>query len=334
MRNLIKANHLIEEIARKYKEITPITQKDEELFSKFFKTEPHTYGNSWTYVTQGMYGIGPYGLGYKYYDGNNLSAIAVYPKIENPATHCFYWVRPIGRQILDVILSLSSDILKDYSMPTYTKKIYREQFYYLNKKGFKDTKKFPWHSSCPSEDDTYPEQIIDAEKTLKIIETLPKSKYVKKINLRAENLQKRYGIEINNSSFKSNALTVAKRFFNSKTMKKKKINLSTEYDYYNMIFANKDRETLVKNVIYIKEKPVGFYLMEQLDYLYTSIYALIVLRDKIKFLADYTFLYILNNLKTPYLNTGGSEDEGIHQFKKKYYPQREQQMYWATNYVS
>jgi hypothetical protein len=219
-------------------------------------------------------------------------------------------------------------------MPTYTKKIYREQFYYLNKKGFKDTKKFPWHSSCPSEDDTYPEQIIDAEKTLKIIETLPKSKYVKKINLRAENLQKRYGIEINNSSFKSNAWTVAKRFFNSKTMKKKKINLSTEYDYYNMIFANKDRETLVKNVIYIKEKPVGFYLMEQLDYLYTSIYALIVLRDKIKFLADYTFLYILNNLKTPYLNTGGSEDEGIHQFKKKYYPQREQQMYWATNYVS
>jgi len=63
MRDLKKANQLISEIARENKYISPVSLKDFDLFQRFFKREPHTYGNSWTYVVQGKYGIGPYGFG-------------------------------------------------------------------------------------------------------------------------------------------------------------------------------------------------------------------------------------------------------------------------------
>ncbi len=57
MKDLAKANKLIADIAAKDKRITPITPKDEKLFAEFLKKEPHTYGNSWIYVTQGDYTV-------------------------------------------------------------------------------------------------------------------------------------------------------------------------------------------------------------------------------------------------------------------------------------
>ncbi|MBI3366120.1 hypothetical protein HY041_00635 [Candidatus Roizmanbacteria bacterium] len=330
MKNLSKANKLIEDIAKKDKRITPITPKDLPLFQKFFKKEPHTYGNSWTYVTQGMYGIGPHGLGYKYYDGKNLSAVAIYPKIEQPDIHCFYWVRPMGQGILDVIDIYAKNLLKIQSIPTYVKKIFKNQFDYLCKKGFKDTSKFPWHTSCPSEDDTYSEQIYEVKKTLLLLSSPPRTSNIRKSYRKSMHIEKDKKIIITDNSFEEVARKVTKDFFNSEYIKNKKVNVSDENDYYNPIFANKKNNALIKKFFYINNIPLAYFIGERQKKDYTSIYVLISLRDRIQYLSDYVYFKLLEISQTKYLNLGGSEDEGIHKFKKKFKPVRSNKMYWAT----
>lgn len=330
MKNLTKANLLIEDIAKKNKQITPTTPEDQTLFAKFFKNEQHTYGNSWTYVTQGMYGIGPYGLGYKYYDGKNLSAVTIYPKIEQPDIHCFYWVRPMGPQILDIIDKSAKELLQSHSIPTYVKKIFENQFEYLHKKGFKDTTEFPWHSSCHSEDDTHPELIYDVKKTLLLLSTPPRTSNIRKSYRKAIQIEKKNKVIMNSDNFEKIARKITHDFFNSTYIKNKKVNVSDETDYYNLISGHKNKNGLFKNIVYINDIPLAYYIGEKQNKEYTSLYALMVLRDKIDYLSDYLYFKVLEICQTPYLNIGGSEDEGIHSFKKKFKPAIENRMLWAV----
>lgn len=327
--NLNKANQLLNEISSKNPCFSPITLNDFPLFEKFFQKEPHTYGNSWTYITQGMYGTGPYNLGYKYYDGKNLSAVTIYPKIEQPDINVFYWIRPMGPTVLDIIVDFSKKLLKK-NVPTYVKKIFKNQFIYLKTKGFNDVSQFPWHTTAPLEDDSFPEQIYDVKRTIELSKTLPRKKHLRKSVVRTIQLEKKNFIQITDQNFQNRAWQVSQAFFRLKLIKKKF--LSDENDYYNMIFSNPSRETLIKKVFIVNNEPLGFYLMEQQNNLYSSLYALIVLRNRLKYLSDFALLYIFRTTKTPFLNLGGSENEGIHNFKLKYYPQREQKMFWATNY--
>jgi hypothetical protein len=332
MKDLTKANKLIQEISAQNPHITPITPADYPLFQSFFDKEPHTYGNSWTYVTQGLYGIGPHNLGYKYYDGTHLSAVCVYPKIEQPDVNVFYWVRPMGEGILDIIDTIAKNVLKEKKVPTYVKKIFKSQFDYLQTKGFKDTKGFPWHSSCPSEDDTFPEIIYDVKKTLELLNTPPRTTNIRKSYRKAEQIMKNNSVVIISDNFEENAWKVTKDFFESDSIQQKKINLSSEYDYYNPIFSNPSRPMLERKLILMNDLPMGYYIMEKILEDYTNIHCLIILRDKAQYLVDYTMFYILENCKTTQVNFGGSEDLGIHNFKQKFKPILEQQMYWATIY--
>jgi hypothetical protein len=331
MKNLDTANKILIEIAKNNQNITPVTLDDLPLFQNCFAKEPHTYGNSWTYVTQGVYGIGPNNLGYKYYDGTNLSMICVYPKIEQPDLNVFYWIRPMGPGILDVIAEISNKLYQQFSLPTYVKKIFSDQYDSLLKKGFVSIDKFPWHKYSPTEDDTFPEQIHNVRNLYMKIKSMHRSS-MKRIFMNSDKLTKRYAIEINDTNFKNTAWQIAQDFFNSEYIKLKKTNLSQAADYYNMIFNNPDRSTFTRQVVYSNKQPVGFFVVEKQNEKYSNFYALILLRHKLKFLADYIWLDIFKNLQTPYLNTGGSEDEGIHKFKLKFLPETEQRMYWATNF--
>ena len=330
MKNLSAANKLMIKIAETNKHLTPVTPDDLPLFQKFFQKEPHTYGNSWTYVTQGVYGIGPQNLGYKYYDGKNLSMVCVYPKIEQPKINVFYWIRPMGPNILDKILDISKENLSDYKLPTYVKKIFKNQFDYLKKGGFTDTKNFPWHTLSHTEDDSIPEQIFDVKKSLDVILTSPRSSLkrvlVNKDKLKANNL-----ITFKKDGFKSISWKLADEFFKRN---KKITNISNKFDYYNMIFTNQNRLNLSRYIVYVNNLPFGFYVVEKQNKEYSGFYALIVLREKFKFLADYIWLNIFTNLNTKYLNAGGSEDKFIHEFKQKFHPVNSNNMFWATNYSS
>lgn len=330
-KNLSHANRIMHDLCKKDKRFTPITNKDYDLFNSYFQKEKHTYGNSWTYITQGVYGIGPQNLGYKFYDGKNIAVVCVYPKMENPEINVFYWIRPMGDSVLDKIGDYSQSLLNNIGIYTYVKKIFYSQFEYLKKNGFKDISYFPWHSACPSEDDTYSEQIFDVKETIKKIKALQNKKYLKKMLLRSSRQQEEYNIQLRDDDFSKNAWNIANEFFHSKNTRRKKINLSCEDDYYNMIFEKEKRNNLYKKIIFSNNQPLGFFVIEKQDNTYSSFYALLILRDRIKILPDYIWIYIFNHLETPFFNAGGSEDEGIHKFKRKFFPVKEQKMYWATN---
>ncbi|PIZ56538.1 hypothetical protein COY23_03030 [bacterium (Candidatus Torokbacteria) CG_4_10_14_0_2_um_filter_35_8] len=333
--DLDKANRLIKEIASRNKYITPITMEDFDLFQRFFKKEKrHTYGNSWTYVTQSMYGIGENNLGYKYYDGKNLSAVLIYPKIEQPDIHAFYWIRPMGPTILDATDTFSKDLLENQRIPIYVKKIFKEQYDILKRRGFKDTLSFPWHTEMPSEDDTYPECILNVKKTLTISKTVPKRSRLRRALQYYRKFNGDKNIKIDSIyNNEEHAWKLVKEFFTEQHFRNP-YNISSPYNYYNIIYNTPNKNNFIKNIIFYNNKPVGFSAAEIQNNTYSSLYATITIREVGNSLADYIIFSVLNILrekkKIKYLNLGGSEMKSLDKFKLKYRPEKKQKMYWVT----
>ena len=118
-KELKKANEILLSISKRNKNITPITPQDYDLFNEFFSNEPHTYGNSWSYIIQGMHGLGDNNLGYKYFDGKNLSAISIHPKIEHPEQLAMYFVRPMGKGMMKIIAELGKKYKEEFELQIY-----------------------------------------------------------------------------------------------------------------------------------------------------------------------------------------------------------------------
>jgi hypothetical protein len=334
-KKLEHVNNIIRDVASKNPNITPITAKDYALFEEFFaKEERHTYGNSWIYVTQGTFGIGPENLGYKYYDGKNLCALAIYPKIEQPDIIMLYWIRPMGENVLSIIVELSEKIKCEYNVCSYVKKLFPDQYEFLLQHGFRSAKEFPWHSSAHSEDDTYPELIFDREKTKKAIFDSPKRSRLGRILKAVQKLERENSVKIISTDFQRHAWEIVNNYFSKYSEFANKTNISNPFDYYNMIFLKSLCENnLEKNIMVVNDIPVGFYvLMRDNKCSMANLYSCITLRQQHKYLADYFYIRMFDTENTKYINIGGSEDEGIHTFKKKYQPVKENIMFWATNY--
>ncbi|MBN1374015.1 hypothetical protein JW962_01630 [Candidatus Dojkabacteria bacterium] len=331
MVDLSKANKILQKIAGKHSEISPISKSDIPLFEKFFKKTQTSYGNSWIYVTQGVYGIGPNNLGYKFYDGKNLSVVIIYPKIGNESELVFYWIRPMGPGILPIIKDFSDEVLKKYGIFTFIKKISKYQFTELVSYGFKGTKKHPWHTSAHSEDDTFPEMIYEIPETLKELNNASRRRNIKKSFKKSVQIKDEYQIEISDRNFEKTAWKLTTTFFQNH-YPLKKINLSSKFDYYNPIFSSPHNKRIEKRIVYLNGKPEGYYILEKFNNKNSFLYVLITLRKNVPYLADFIYFHLFETCKTQFLNTGGSEDEGIHSFKRKFKPIKLQQMYWATNY--
>jgi hypothetical protein len=329
----LQANRLIEEIAATNKNITPISQTDYPLFQQFFSCQNHTYGNSWSYITQGMYGIGRNKLGYKYYDGENLSAVCIYPKIEQPKINIFYWIRPMGKTILQKIVDFSRHLLIKRNLPTYVKKIFKEQFNYLKIKGFKDISKFPWHTSAPAEDDTYPEIIINVKETLS---NKSRTRELKNSFKRFNGLNKIITVSLAKSAQDlTEAWKMVNKFFKQKITSLTS-NISTKYDYYNIIFSPPLRNYtlfLIKTNNSDIKATCGFFNVARQTAKFFSSYAALMLRKKYKNLNDFSIIYTCKYIFQrggEYLNVGGSETEGLHVFKRKFAVENENKMYFAS----
>lgn len=335
MKNLIKANNLIEKICKEYPQITPITQKDYDLFQKFFQHEPHTYGNSWTYITQGMYGIGKNNLGYKYFDGNNLSAVCIYPKIEQPDINVLFWIRPMGKNVLEVINQYSKQIYKKYNLPVYVKKIFKRQFAYLHSKGFKTPSKFPWHTKCPMEDDTYPEQILELKNTIITAGKLGKTRQLNRSY--RYYLQLKKDPEIVSASiikYPKEAKQILTVFFEEKK-KNDPNNVSKPNDYFNLIEQPLIKKNILEKILFKKDLPLALYFIEKQNQIYASQYAMISLRKLSNHIVDFLMFdmfYQLLSGNIVCLNLGGSEKVSLNDFKKKFRPVKENRMYWAALY--
>lgn len=333
MRDLSTANDLISRVAKDYPAISPLAPEDYPLFQKFFAKEPHTYGNSWTYITQGMYGIGPNKIGYKYFDGTNLSAVCVYPKIENPDTLVLYWIRPMGPTVIQIISTISKTLLKDFKLPTYIKKLFKNQHDQLIQAGFKEVTTFPWHTLYPAEDDTYPEQILKLANTLSVAETINNRK---RIN-RALRYYERYkNDQLMASDNVEKHVEEAKSFLNDffayNNGHAKMPIISDASDYSAMVTGLSTHDTTQNKFIYYNKQAIGFYFLERQDTHYASLYALLSLREQANHVVDFMMfdmITALENQGIDYLNMGGSENANLNYFKKKFRPIRENQMYWV-----
>lgn len=330
MVDLSEVNKILDEIASSDPRISPVTLDDYALFQRFFdKEDKHTYGNSWTYVTQGVYGVGPNNLGYKYYDGDRLSIVALYPRIENPNVDMFYWIRPMGRGVEKIISDYSDSFLRKYNSPTYAKKLFSDQYEKFLELGFYSADVFPWHSSAIKEDDSFPEIIIDKDETLKQIAELPRRSSLKRGYLNRQSIINSHDVSFRDS-VDHEMKGLIEKFFTSDHIIHGKSNLSSPEDYYNMV--ENPSPNRVSKTVYIDGQPEGFFVGEySSDGNYFSVYALITLRGRVNQLSDCVIVYLLNNVESRYINLGGSEDEGIDRFKRKYLPASELQMHWVTN---
>lgn len=318
-------NTLLKEIASKNKFITPITPKDFTLFESFFANERPTYGNSWTYITQGMHGIGKNNLGYKYYDGKNLAAISIHQKIEQPEIFAFYWVRPMGPTVLDKITEISKQLNGAYKLPIYVKKIFKDQHDQLIEKGFQEVDKFPWHSTAPAEDDTYPEVIIDTRKIF-LNKSRNLSNASKKYKSLASLLECKEVITDNDHDM---AWRVVENFF-KQSLPNLTNNISNKNDYYNIVFdrTNSHHKTYL---LLQQGNPIAvFDSHESLNFI--SSYAALALRMQIKNLNDFIVFSLSNKYQGKFINLGGSETQGLHEFKTKFVVSELLQMYWVTMY--
>ncbi len=336
MLDLKTANEIIEKIAQKSEKISPITKDDFELFKKFFNKEKHTYGNSWSYITQGMYGIGPEKKGYKYYDGENLSAMVVYPRVENPEDHAFFWIRPMGPSITKKITQLSQEILNLYDIPIFVKKIFQNQKNKLIKGGFNEIEDFPWHPKVPSEDDVFPERILDIQNTLQTAKKLGRTRQLNRSLKIYEKYKNNPDLKIQSiSQNKAHTIDLIHRFFKWQH-NNKKLNVSIPYDYFNLI-ENSHTENVLEGLIYIKDNPVGLYYAEKQKAPHASLYASITDRDFSNDIIDFLIFHLLNKLNSEakgikYLNLGGSEQKSLDEFKQKFKPTSSQSMHWAVLY--
>jgi hypothetical protein len=333
MRDLIGANRIISEISDSNPLITPITPDDYQLFRKFFDAENHTYGNSWTYITQGMYGIGPNKLGYKYYDGKNISAICAYPRIERPYSDAIYWIRPIGKTILDIIAKLTPEMNARYNVPVYVKKVFASQDAFLLEHGFKDIFVLPWHKQSPSEDDTYPEQIIDITLSLKNAAEADKSSRINRAYRYYESISRKNHITYDSIYNKPDvAKEIVDRFFQN-VRKRKALNISEPIDFYSMIFHEINPDQAIENILLVNGQPTCFYFLEKQSVSHASQYATITLREYSNHIVDFMMFAIMKNLQAEnirYLNLGGSENASLNDFKLKFQPFKQIQMHWAV----
>lgn len=332
-RNFKKANEISKEICKKIKSISPLSKSDIDLYYKFFQKDRYTYGNGWSYVTQAMNRIGRSGLGYKVYDGKNLISFVVYPNLEYPKKVSIYFIRPMGENPLKTIVEIEKKLrgLK-IIYPIYVKKIFNDQKELLMKEGYKNISFLPWHSEIIAEDDTYPELIIDPVVTLRELENKSRNHSLRQSFRDAETMAKRNKIEIKSEGFEKYAYKITQQFFKFIQSKKgKDLNISTSHDYYNMIYNNPNRPNLIKELVYVDGKPLGYYVIEETsNKKYSNLYALIILRNVQKRLSDYTMFHLIRNLNTKYLNMGGSEDEGLDNYKRKFQPVKEIKMHWVV----
>lgn len=331
---LTKANEVIAKIAANEEYITPVSTEDRHLFEEFLaKEKRHTYGNSWVYISQGVCGIGSNILGYKYYDGKILCMLCAYPKVEDPNTIMLYWIRPLGEGVEQAILECANRIQIKFGISSYIKKLFLDQFNFFLTHGFKSSQDYPWHSGCHSEDDTFPEIVYNTEKTLTAFITSSKRRSLGYIARESAKLTRRNKIEIVSENFPDHAWQVAQKYFEIYNREPRKLNISTMFDYYHMIFNCIPKDDIVRKIVLVNEIPTGFYVLERnKSFDVASIYGLLIVRDQYRRLSDYVIIDIFKNEKSKYINIGGSEDEGLHTFKKKYQPIQENKMYWVTNY--
>ena len=310
--------------------ISPITIDDYALFRSF----GNGYKNTLTYNAQAVNGWNPKGestnrLGLKYYDKKNLISIG-YFKRYNSSEH--FHIIPCESSN-EKIKYLADLLYKISNSPVYIKKINKKQKEeLLTYQGFiKINKSNGWYKESSLEDDTYPEQVLDLKITLAELSKIRKESQIKDKYVRAI---KRY-IETNRltienydiTKHKYDALNILKEFFN--IQREKHNHLSSAEDYFNIINTKPDNN-VISSIFFIDKEPAAFYLAERTGY-NINVYANLSKHNKFMYLSEFILIHLFKEAEKQEIETinlGGSETQGLNNFKMKFKPIEQRQMHW------
>src|SRR2546423_1583501 len=338
------------------KVISPITNKDRELYNRFFEEDSRVarYGNSWTYITQACRGIGS-GLGLKYYDGDLLLSIGYH------RGH-YVIVRPLGR-INERIIRLLKVLRSVSRKPVFLKKLFPSQVNQLRHFGnFKDAVKYsnsginpepgdyPWSMESFADDDTYPEIILDVNITLNY--GLPPKEWfthfkTSRINSgeaqSLEQLLNRYlrlrskvngfvrsGIGLHIIDFNIQMADEIRQFLFKHFGEEDKRNVEAYENMLTQLPLGNNGHSFFSFVAYRDgvAAPQGFFVTERLDKESAGLYAAVASRS-CSGLSEYLHIEMLSRLQHKgirLLNIGGSEIKSLHEFKLKFAPVEERYM--------
>lgn len=296
----------------------PIQYEDEKLFRNFFIKfkERKCYSSSWLYITQAARGIG--GLGYYFYHEDDFIVALGFHQDH------FVLIHPMGKfpknfyQVIKSLYDLSGK-------PIYLKKALEKERFGINELivgtplEITSTDDYPWDEIERDDDDTFPEiiiyipDILNGEKKLKFT-----GKHMRNIRNKL-NKWKNIEDEIEYLTLsKKNKIKVIKMLI--KHFGKDKINVRAYLNMINILIRNRNKKRYIHFVAYHENQPIGFFAAEKLDKYSAGLYASISLRT-CKGLAEKLHMEMfkrLNERRIKFLNLGGSEIEGLYNFKLKF----------------
>ena len=331
---------LAEGILKRYGgRVSYITSKDRTLFRSFRDTDPNPgYGNSFYYICQAVNGLGPDGLGIKYFDGRMLVAIGIGDRFSLGGSWHYHVTNPMGEFNAENLLTLSRHLLELSGVPVFVKKLTLEERDTLLQSGFSPIEDYPWHAQAMEEDDTFPEQILDVDVVLEKLNAHEYSslkrnyrQYHAKFGERTtwEPLGKDHS-EDNSTE----ADAIVQEFFDYLDVKQLHISRPSDYDniiHYPPLGAN--GKAYFSMLARVDGEAAGFFAMEPVSQDTAGLYASIALHRKFSYLSEYMIVKCCEVLKEAgyrYLNLGGSETSGLFGFKEKFSPVAQKRMYWVV----
>lgn len=335
--NLVGLVKVLQKLLKEEKAITPITRADRDLFLRFFSIEAHPqYGKSWAYLTQAVNGhrLG-YPLGLKYHFNDILIPIGYFPRpATNELTWHFHLVRPMGDWTAgSQFLRLCQSLRELSGTHVYVKKLIVEERNLLQAStGFKPIREYPWHALAIEEDDTFEEVVLDTNQTLRLLETIGSNQvkdHYRRFIKRYVNVEwKEYGADLH-----AVAWSIVQQFF--RHLSARRAHLSVPEDYLNMISSlplGSNGVDYFAYLLYIEGQPAGFCLAERLcESTCAGVYANIALREDFPYSSEFLIVELIRKLQLAGINTvnlGGSETNGLHDFKMKFRPIKQEKMHW------
>ncbi len=304
--------------------ISPINKADLIIIKNLRTSDPEgSYADSWAYFTQAAHMEElDYRYGLKYCDGTNFLVMGVFDRPANsdkrPHVHI---IRPSVKCDPKLLLDLAKKATKFSGTPTYITKISINQFRELSLYGMEEVSDYPWHDSAPLEDDSFPEHIVILENIYKAVYEDAPNELQRKYNKISKKLSTNYKIVNYSEVYLNAAHNIVIEFFSDQYPSHQII--STPSDYINMLeMFNDEKAEIYSKLIFCDNDPVGLFIAEKTSHIDTvGIYANLVLYKKAQSLSEFMLVHFLLELykkEYKYANLGGSEQEGLHDFKKKF----------------
>jgi hypothetical protein len=334
------ATRVVQMLLEREEAVSAISPEDQDLFRSFFAIDDEPlYSKSWAYITQAVNGR-RFGLplGMKYYCRDILIPIGYFPRpdSDNKIWH-FHLVRPMGawtagsdfRRLCRTLGLLSR-------APVYVKKLKVKEAELLRTwSGFHFVDRYPWHALAPEEDDTFQEVVLDTGQTLGLLEVPGRTQ----IKDHYRRFLRRYGDaaewKMYSMDLQAVARTVVKSFFDNR--RRQNVSLSVPDDYENMISSTPlglNGQEHFANILQVRGECIGFCFAERLSgNTYAGVYANIALHEAFPYSSEFLtrdFIRTLQSSGITRVNLGGSETGGLHHFKLKFRPIKQEKMHWVV----